>query len=134
MVEEIQKFTKITFIIHFVIGIILTVLFFIPEITVPIYGMTYTDEIGAILMILGASGAGLTVSSLCGFLAKEWKEVKIVIIAELVWLATGLIAAIINFAVFNIGMGVVTLIIFIVLLVLFVLTFLQQEEKMKPLL
>jgi len=134
MVEEIQKFTKITFIIHFVLGLILTILFFIPEITVPIYGMTYTDENGAILMILGASGAGWTVSSLCGFLAKEWKEVKIVVIGEIVWLAAGLIAAIINLAVFNIGMAILTLIIFIVLLALFVLTFLQQEEKMKPLL
>ena len=134
MVEEIQKFTKITFIIHFVLGIILTVLFFIPEITVPIYGMTYSDENGAILMILGASGAGWTVSSLCGLLIKEWKEVKIVVIGEIVWLAAGLIATIINFAVFSIGMAVLTLIIFIVLLALFALTFLQQEEKIKPLL
>jgi len=134
MVEEIQKFTKLTFIIHFVLGLILTILFFMPEITSPLYGITYTDETGAMSMIIGAYGAGLTVSSLCGLLAKEWKEVKIVVITEIIWLAAGLIAMIINFSVFSVGMAVVTLIIFIVLLALFILTFLQQEEKIKPLL
>lgn len=85
-------------------------------------------------MTMAALFAGFAVSSLCGFLAKEWKEVKIVVIAEIVWLVAGLIVTIINFAVLNVGMAVVTLIFFIVLLALFLLTFLQQEEKMKPLL
>ena len=133
MVEEIQKFTKLTFIIHFVIAIIFTILFWMPEFTSSIYQMTYTVESGAVTMVLAATFVGLTVSSLCGIFAKEWKQVKIVVILEIAWLIAGLIAAIINFNVFGL-MIILNLVIFIVLLLLFLLTYLQQEDKMKPLL
>jgi len=134
MAEEIQKFTKLTFIIHFVIALIFTILFFMPDVSVPIYGMTVTNDVHAITLTLASTFAGLTVSSLCGIIAKEWKEVKIVVILEIVWLVANLITTIISFIVFDPVMGALTLVITIILLALFLLTFLQQEDKMKPLL
>jgi hypothetical protein len=133
MVAEIQKFTKLTFIIHFVIGLIFTILFFMPEINAPIYGLAYTAGIGALSMLVASLFAGWTVTSLGGILAKEWTEVRYIVIAEIIWLIAGFIASIINFGAINITMAVVTLIIFIVMILLFVLTFLQQEGKIKPL-
>ncbi len=134
MTEEIQKFTKLTFIIHFVIALIFTILFFMPDISVPIYGMTVTDEVHAITLTLASAFVGLTVSSLFGIMAKEWKQVKIVVILEIVWLVANLITMIISFSVYDVLMAILTLLITIVLLLLFILTFLQQEDKMKALL
>ncbi|MFX1306718.1 MAG: hypothetical protein ACFFDG_07850 [Promethearchaeota archaeon] len=134
MTEEIQKFTKLTFIIHFVIALIFTILFFMPDISVPIYGMTVTDEVHAITLTLASAFVGFTVSSLFGIMAKEWKQVKIVVILEIVWLVANLITVIISFSVYEVMMAVLTLLITIVLLLLFILTFLQQEDKMKVLL
>ena len=82
-------------------------------------------------MLIGALFLGLTFGSLFGFLAKEWKEVKIVVIIESFWLVTGLIAMTINLSVYE-PMIYLSLVINIIFLVLFCLTFLQQEDKMKP--
>jgi len=132
LTDEILKFTKITFLIHFLLGIVFTVLFWLPEVTGPLFGLSYTDEMGALSMLIGALFLGLTIGSLFGFLAKEWKEVKIVAIIESFWLVAGLIAMTINLSVYN-AMIYVSLVINIILLVLFCLTFLQQEDKIKPL-
>jgi hypothetical protein len=131
MVDENLKFTKLTFIIHFVTGLIFTILFWIPEISGPTLGMTYSAETGALSMTIGALFAGLTVSSLFGFLAKQWKEVKIVVIAEIVWLVAGTITYIFNFSVYELTTAITSLIGNIILLVLFLLTYLQQEEILK---
>ncbi|MEE9379386.1 MAG: hypothetical protein V3V33_15280 [Candidatus Lokiarchaeia archaeon] len=133
MTEEILKFTKLTFIIHFIVALIFTILFWLPEFTGPLFGFTYTAEMGALSMTLGAVFVGLTISSLLGVLAKEWKEVKIVVILESFWIVADLIATTISFSVYN-AMVYLLLVITIVLLVLFCLTFLQQEDKIKPLL
>ena len=133
MVDENLKFTKLTFIIHFVTGLIFTILFWIPEISGPTLGMAYSAETGALSMTIGALFAGLTVSSLFGFLAKQWKEVKIVVIAEIVWLVAGTITYIFNFSVYELTTAITSLIGNIILLVLFLLTYLQQEEILKTL-
>ena len=133
MVDENLKFTKLTFIIHFVTGLIFTILFWIPEISGPTLGMTYSAETGALSMTIGALFAGLTVSSLFGFLAKQWKEVKIVVIAEIVWLVAGTITYIFNFSVYEVTTAITSLIGNIILLVLFLLAYLQQEEILKTL-
>jgi hypothetical protein len=76
---------------------------------------------------------GFGIGSLCGYLAKEWKQVKILVITEIVWLLTGVIVMIINAA----AVPTVTALFLIVgslMLALFLLSFLQQEEKIKPLL
>jgi len=132
MIEKIVKFTKITFIIHFILGVIMAIVLWIPPIGAPLFGISYTADTGALSMILGAAGMGLTIGSLLGYLAKEWKEVKIVVITEIVWLACFLIAVIINIAVF--GLSAILLIIEgIVLLALFLLSYLQQQEVIKEL-
>ncbi|MFX0082122.1 MAG: hypothetical protein ACFE94_10255 [Candidatus Hodarchaeota archaeon] len=133
MTEEILKFTRLTFIIHFVIGVIFTIAFWMPEMTADIYGIAYTDETGAMSLIIGSVFAALTVSSLFGFLAKEWKEVKIVVIAEIMWLVAGIVTHIMNFSIYEVGMAVLTLIIMIIILLLFLLTFLQQQDILKSL-
>ena len=132
MAEEILKFTKITFVIHFITGLIFTILFWIPETTTPIYGFTYSPELGAVTMMLGAAFVGLTIGSLLAIFAKEWKEIRIVVLIECFLLVANLIALTINLDTYN-AMGIVTMVIVITLLALFALTFLQQEDKMKPL-
>jgi len=132
MTEEILKFTKYTFIIHFVSGLIFTILFWLPQTTGPLFGFTYTADLGAVTMTLGAAFVGLTIGSLLGILAKEWKEIKIVVLIEAFWLVASLISITINFAAYN-TMVYVVMVITIILLVLFMLAFLQQEDKLKPL-
>jgi hypothetical protein len=133
MGDEIQKFTKLTFILHFVVGLLFTILFWIPDITVPLYVGSITLETHAMSLTIGSLFAGLTVSSLLGILAKEWKEVRIIVILEFVWLVGNLVTTIIGFAVFNTLMAVLTIVITIIFILLFLLTFLQQEDKMKSL-
>jgi hypothetical protein len=133
MSEEILKFTKMTFIIHFIIGLAFTVLFWIPDISSPLFGIERTFDTHAMSLIIGALFAGLSVSSLCGILAKEWKEVKIIVIAEVVWLVGAVITTIVSFPVYDPLMAVLTIILSVVLLALFLLTLLQQEDKIKAL-
>ena len=134
MAEEILKFTKLTFIIHFIIGLTFTILFWIPDIALPLYVDIAALNLvtHALSLTIGCLFAGLTVSSLLGIFAKEWKQVKIVVICEIVWLVGNLITSIISFPVFIVGMAILTLIITIVMLLLFILTFLQQEDIMNP--
>jgi hypothetical protein len=135
MAEEVLKFTKLTFIIHFIVALIFTVLFWIPDITIPLYvGVAALNLVThAMSLTIGCLFAALTVSSLLGILAKEWKQVKIVVICEIVWLASNLVTSIISFSVFVPAMAALTLVITIIMLALFLLTFLQQEEIMKAL-
>jgi len=132
MAEEILKFTKLTFIIHFITGLIFTILFWLPEMTAPLFGFTYSPGLGAVTMTLGAAFVGLTIGSLLGILAKEWKEIKIVLLIEVFWLVANLISTTINLSAYN-AMVYVSMAVSIILLVLFLLTFLQQEDKIKPL-
>jgi hypothetical protein len=134
MVEEMLKFTKLTFIIHFVIGLIFTILFWIPDITIPLYtGISgLTLETHAMSLTIGSLFAGFTVSSLFGFLVKEWKQVKIIVISEIIWLLGNLVASIISFNVFTLSMAILTIIITVIMLLLFILSFLQQEDMMNP--
>lgn len=127
MVDEILKFTKITFLIHLIIGLIFSIMYWIPEITIPLFGWSYTAMIGALSQVIGAAGAGLTISSLFGYLAKEWKEVKIVVILEIVWLGAALVAVFLNILALGIAV-VLNIILFAILFILFLLSYLQQEE------
>jgi len=132
MADEILKFTKLTFVIHFITGLIFAILFWLPEITAPLYGFTYSAELGAVIMTVGAAFVGLAIGSLLSIFAKEWKEIRIVVLIECFLLVANLIALTINLNTYN-AMGIVTMVIIIILLALFALAFLQQEDKMKPL-
>ena len=132
MAEEILKFTKLTFVIHFISGLLFTVLFWIPDITGPLFVVNYSAEVGAVTMMLGAAFVGLTIGSLLGILAKEWKEIRIVTLIEAFWLVASLISTTINLSAYE-PLIYVSLAITIILLALFALAFLQQEDKIKPL-
>ena len=134
MVEEIQKFTKLTFIIHFIIGIAFTALFWVPGITLPLLGITLTVDTQFLSLSVGAIFAGLTIGSLLGIFAKEWKEVRIVVITGIVYLLALPVISIISFMVFDPMMGVSMIVMTIIIWLLYLLSFLQQEDKLKPLL
>ena len=127
LVDEILKFTKYTFLIHFILGLIFTIFYWIPEISAPLFGISYSVEGGAFSMVVGAAGEGFTISSLFGFMAKEWKEVKIIVIAEIVWLILMLVAVSLNIPVFGLG-SITFYIVGVSLVVLFLLSYLKQEE------
>ncbi len=126
MVDENLKFTKLTFGIHFLAGLAFSVMFWLLEFSSPAFGLTYDSGTGALSMLLGAVFSGLTLSSLLAFLAKEWKEIKILTITEIIWLIAGLIAMIANLNAFN-SIIYLSIAINAVLLVLFCL--LQQTSS-----
>ena len=132
MTEEILKFTKLNFIIHFVVLLLYAILFWLPEINTPLYGITNTPELGALSMMLGSCFTGFAIGALFGIFGKEWKEVRIVVIIDVAMNVTMLIAITLTLSVFN-ALIYVAFVITILLLVLFCLTFLQQEDKIKPL-
>lgn len=132
MTEEILKFTKLNFIIHFVILLLYAILFWLPEINFPMYGITYTPELGALSLMLGSCFTGFAIGALFGIIAKEWKAVRIVVIIDVFMNVTMLIAITLTLSVFN-ALIYMALVVTILLLVLFCLTFLQQEDKIKTL-
>jgi len=132
MTEEILKFTKLTFIIHFVILLLYAFLFWLPEFNTPLYGMTYTPELGALQLMLASCFTAFTIGALFGIFAKEWKQVRIVVIIDVFMNVTMLIALALTFSVFN-ALIYVAFVVTILLIVLFCLTFLQQEDKIKTL-
>jgi len=127
LVDEILKFTKYTFLLHFIIGVIFNIFYWIPEIGNPLFGISYSVEGGAFCMALGAAVAGFVISSLFGFMAKEWKEVKIIVIAEIVWLILMVVAVSLNIPVFGLG-SIVFYVSGVGFSVLFLLSYLKQEE------
>lgn len=127
MVDEILKFTKITLFLHLIVIIIFTILFWLPPVFAILFALTLDAMSSALCQMIAAIFTGATAMNLFGSLAKEWKQVKIYVIFEIVWLPPGIIAVIINFAVYGISaiLFILTLIIFFIL---FLITFLQQEE------
>ncbi len=133
MVDEILKFTKLTFLIHFIVALIMAILYLIPGAAVSMFGIANTGILTLMGSTIGALFLGLSIGSLFGYLAKEWKEVKILVITELAWLITGVIIMIINAALVPAATAMILVIGFL-LIALFLLSFLQQEEKIKELL
>ncbi len=134
MVEEIQKFTKLTFIIHFIVGIMFSTLFWIPDFTLPLLGIELTLGTRAMCSSIGALFTGLTIGCLLGIFAKSWKEVRIVVITGIIYLFALPITSIIYFGAYDPMMAVMMIVQTIFILALYVLSFLQQEDKLKPLL
>jgi hypothetical protein len=90
MAKEISKILKIIFLIHFILGIIIGVIFlFIPEIYCDIVGFTVTDK--GPFRLIGAASLALGGSSFLGYRSSDWEKVKILVQMELIWLisATG---------------------------------------------
>ncbi len=132
MAEEILKFTKLTLAINFVIALIYTILYWLPELNASLYGITYTEVVGALNWLIGSCMTGLTLGSLLSIFAKEWKEVRIVVIILITVNIAFLITLTIKLAVFN-ELVYVAIVAIILLLVLYCLSFLQQEDTIKTL-
>ncbi|MFX1576143.1 MAG: hypothetical protein ACFFCF_03115 [Promethearchaeota archaeon] len=90
MAEEYGMITRITFIIHIIIGLIFGISFLvIPDIMLPLFGMAFVDPT---VRMFGAIIIGFTVTSILGLMTREVVRVKIIIQAELIWLILGIIA------------------------------------------
>ena len=127
MVDEILKFTKITFLLHLIVLLIFTILFWMPPVFATLFALTFDAISSALCQMIAAIFTGATAMNLFGYLAKEWKQGKIYVIFEIVWLPLGIITVIINFAAYGIS-AILFLLVLIIFFVLFLITFLQQEE------
>ena len=132
MADEILKFTKLAFAINFVIGLIYTILYWLPELNASLYGITYTEVVGALNWLIGSCMTGLTLGTLFSIFAKEWKEVRIVVIILITVNIAFLVSLTITLSVFN-ELVYVAVVAIIILLVLYCLSFLQQEDTIKNL-
>ena len=132
MTEEVLKFTKLTLAIHFVILLLYTILFWLPDFNIPLYDITNTPELGALSLMLGSCFTAFTIGALFGIFAKEWKEVRIVVMIGIAFNITMLIALTFTLSVFN-ALIYVAFVVTILLIVLYCLTFLQQEDTIKTL-
>jgi len=130
MADEILKFTKLTLAINFAIALIYTILYWLPETNAALYGVTYTEVVGALNWLIGSCMTGLTLGSLFGIFAKEWKEVRIVLIILIAVNIAFLITLTLTLSVFN-ELVYVAIVAIIILLVLYCLSFLQQEDTIK---
>ncbi len=133
MLDEILKFTKITFYIQLIYGIIFTLLFWIPTVSLSIFGVTYTDEAGALSQMIGAAVAALTVGTILALRKREWSEVQVKMMMEIVWQLVVMIVVIVNAPL--LGIYTITNVLIVVPEFAFtLLSILQQEEIIKPLL
>lgn len=90
MAEEYGMITRITFIIHIIIGLIFGISFLVvPDIMLPLFGMAFVDPA---IRMFGAMIIGFTFTSVLGLMTREVARVKIFIEAELLWLILGIIA------------------------------------------
>jgi hypothetical protein len=89
MDKPITSGLKTLFLIHAVVGLIFGLGYLvIPAQVADWFGMPLTDE--PYLRLVGAAILGWTATSIVGYLAHHWDEVKIVVQGEFVW--TGLAA------------------------------------------
>ena len=133
MLDEILKFTNITFYIQLIYGIVFTMLFWIPTISLPMFGVIYTDEAGALSQMIGAAVAALTVGTILALRKREWSEVQIKMMVEIVWQVVVMTVIIINSPLLGIY-AITNVLIVVPEFVFTLLSVLQQEEIIKPLL
>ena len=87
---EIPNILKYTFLIHFIASIVFGFVFFlIPEIYSDAVGWPFNEPAAA--RGLGSAFIGFAITSLFGYRATSWEEVKIVVIGEIVFTLFGLL-------------------------------------------
>ena len=88
---EISNILKYTFLLHFIVSIIFGFVFFlIPEFYSDAVGWPFNDP--AATRGLGSAFIGFAITSLFGYMAGSWEEVKIVVIGEIVFTLFGLLS------------------------------------------
>jgi hypothetical protein len=82
---------KYTFLIHFIVSIVFGFVFFlIPEFYSDVVGWPFLDPAAA--RGLGSAFIAFGITSLFGFRAASWEEVKLVVIGEIVFTLFGLLS------------------------------------------
>jgi Ca2+/Na+ antiporter len=85
MDKPITPGLKTTFLVHFVVGLIVGLAILLIPLAVANLLNYPLDGGDPYVRLLGAATLGFAASSLLGYLAHEWREVKIVVQAEIVW-------------------------------------------------
>jgi hypothetical protein len=84
MNKPISSGLRTTFLVHFILGLIFgLLLLLIPEAFLGMLGWKISQP--AVYRLVGAAILGFTVSSWFGYRAATWDQVRIVVLAELVW-------------------------------------------------
>lgn len=99
MKEKIVKWLKLTFLIHFFIGILFGIIYMIfPDFFFTLIGWTYNDPVAT--RVLGAAMTGFAISSLLAWRETDWLKVKIIVQMEMVWLVLGTVMLFISAFIF----------------------------------
>ena len=128
MNKEIITGLKATFLIHFIVGLILGIIFLLFPIELgTLMGMSIMEP--ETWRLLGAAIMGFTISSIFAAREKEWEKVKILVEAEIVWTILGTIV-IGYWLIFASGpvLGWLFFIILTAFAVAFILFYYQQEK------
>ena len=90
MTKELLKGLKIVFLVHFILGLILGIIFlFIPGIYCNLVGVTMTDY-GA-LRLIGAASLAFGCSSFLAYRSNDWEKVKLLVQMDLIWLVSAIV-------------------------------------------
>jgi len=90
MPKELLKGLKIVFLVHFVVGLILGILFlFIPKIYCDLVGAVMTDH--GVLRLIGAASLALSGSSFLAYNSKDWEKAKLLVLTDLIWLVSAIV-------------------------------------------
>jgi len=89
---DISNILKYTFLLHFIVAILFGFLFFLsPEFYVDMTGWPFLDPAAG--RVMGAGFLGFAITSLFGYMAKTWEEVRIVVLGEIVFTLFGMLAS-----------------------------------------
>lgn len=102
--KEVSKVLKITFLVHFVVAVILGFLYlFLPDEFVAWFSWPYSDPVA--IRLLGAAFLGLGISSALGSRESDWEKVKIVVVMEIIWLAVAFVVTLLSVIIAGTGLG-----------------------------
>lgn len=102
--KEVSKVLKITFLVHFVVAVILGFFYlFLPDEFVAWFSWPYSDPVA--IRLLGAAFLGLGISSALGSRESDWEKVKIVVVMEIVWLAVAFVVMLLSVIIAGTGLG-----------------------------
>jgi len=89
MAKELLKGLKIVFLVHFIVGLILGIIFlFIPKIYCDLVGVVMTDP--GVLRLIGAASLALGGSSFLAYRSKDWEKAKLLVLTDLIWLVSAI--------------------------------------------
>jgi len=93
MAKELLKGLEIVFLVHFIVGLVLGIIFlFIPETYCILVGITMTDY--GILRLVGAASLALGGSSFLAYRSKDWEKAKLLVQMDFIWLVSAIVGLI----------------------------------------